>query len=70
MTSSAMKVVTIAIGACAKLTIRVERQISTRASANAAYPTAQREPAKCCVQELLHDFSLFSVRFMSGQNPR
>ena len=36
MICSAMNVVTIAIGAWAKLTIRVERQISTRARANAA----------------------------------
>ena len=36
MICSAMNVVTIAIGACAKFTILVERQISTRARAKAA----------------------------------
>jgi hypothetical protein len=36
MISSAMNVVTMAIGAWAKFTIRVERQIRTSASANAA----------------------------------
>ena len=36
MMTRAMNVVSIAIGAWAKLTIRVERQISTSASAKAA----------------------------------
>ena len=36
MMCSAMNVVTIAIGAWAKFTIRVDRQISTSARANAA----------------------------------
>src|SRR5690242_16087075 len=53
MISSATNVVTMAIGACAKFTIRVDRQISTSASAKAAYTMPRVMPpskvlTNCC----------------------
>src|SRR5947209_5767434 len=44
ITAEAMKVVTISIAPCAKLTIRVARQISTSASATAAYTAPSEMP--------------------------
>ena len=53
MISRATNVVSIAIGAWAKFTTRVDRQISTSASANAAYTMPRVNPPRavlisCC----------------------
>src|SRR3954454_12248791 len=73
MISRAMNVVTIAIGACAKFTTRVARQISTSASANAAYTIPRVMPpskvlTNCCTVIPSEPQVGVAELFVSGQD--